>query len=836
MKNPLKRHSFRSNQKGVSEIVGTLILIVIAVSSFSAVSIIILNPWSNFSDISTPQITLVGTIENDNVVIQHRGGIPLPTKTKVLLTINNALVNFSIGDFNYFNDENSDGFWNIGELLIYPSGVSLQGKQVTCLIVDVDKNFVIFDKVIQKAITVFSPYITALSPDEVTETSATIKMYYHFFNTSYYSSGSLNFTYGPFGGPYLNSSSVKPVSLSGWYGLQLTGLASGTRYQYWAWMNCTNGTLKDGPISFYTYQTTRGLWHFDEPPGSPVAFDAIDPTSNGDVYAAVFDPTGKINGSLTLIGASDYVNVPHHDKLNLTSEMTIEAWVNVSRIGAQFPGNVSELSSKNISDILGSTCFEADLIQILGTTYALAYRDNTSTYITTFKMNDDGVFLGTIDTKTIAVPHFYEPEIINIQNNVYAVVYGASDDQTEAKSHIVTLFIYGNGTIGSIIDTFDFPVYYGREANIVSIGNEIYALAIGGASFEVSPTGYLVTLSITDQGDIGSTLIDTLKLPLSSSCSEPSMIQLKDDLYAVTYNGYGVTGGIGYLITVHISSNGSIVEPLKDICQFTLPQDGLEPTMIHVKNDIYAISYGADSNNLLRTGYIKTLSIDTSGIVINASIDILPFYTYLSPIDYNFETDILHVDEKLYAISFTGGNNSNWQRGFLTTISIEDTGNISDTALFIYEFKGRSALGGTSALRLVNYKDRLIIVYGSIDASQKGFITMEKIDLIGQQKLIIHKGNSFALMVNYNLLTAQMSIGNTTYRVSGTIGFDSWTKIDFTYGGGFLKLFINDIIQTGASQLCSGEIICNTNPLVFGAGLYGSLDEVTIVRGVYVPP
>ncbi len=835
MKFPMQDHSLRSNLRGVSEIVGTLILIVIAVSTFSAISIIILNPWSNFSDVSTPQVTLVGTIENNNVVIQHQGGIPLPIKTKVVMTIDGAETNFSVGDFNYFIDQDSNGLWNIGERLVYPGGV-LQGKQITCLIIDVDKNFVIFDKVLQKAMTVFSPYVTALTPEDVTETSVTIKMYYHFYNTSFFSTGSLNFTYGPFGGPYLNSSSVQPVSLSGWYGLQLTGLTSGTRYVYWAWMNCTNGSLKDGPIRFYTYQTTRGLWHYDEPPGSLVTYDSIDPKSNGDVYAATFESEGKINGSLTLIGASEYVNVLHHDKLNLTSELTIEAWVNVSKIGAQFPGNVSELSSKNLSDFLANTCMEPDLIQVMGTTYALAYHDSTSAYITTFQMNDDGVFLGALDTKTIAVPHFFEPEIINIQNDIYAVVYGASDDQTEAKSHIVTLSIYGNGTIGSIIDIFDFPDYYGREANILYIGNEIYALAIGGVSFEFYPTGYLVTLSITKQGYIGSNLIDTLKLPLSTSCSETSLIPLSGDLYAVTYNGYGATGGNGYLITTHILSNGSIVEPLEDISQFILPEDGLEPTMIHVKNDIYAISYGADSNNLLRTGYIKTLSVNSLGHVLNDSIDILPFYTYLSPIDYNFETDILHMDGKLYAISFTGGNNSNWQRGFLTTISIEDTGNISDSALFIYEFKGRYTLGGTSAMRLINHKDRLIIIYGSMNTSEKGFLTMEKIDLIGQQKLIIHKGNSYAIMVNYNLLTAQITIGNTTYQVSGIIGFDSWTKIDFTYGNGFLQLYINDIIQTGASHLCSGAIQTNTNPLIFGAGLYGSLDEVSIVRGVYVPP
>jgi hypothetical protein len=834
MKKKEKTSLFFKKNHAVSEIVGTLILIVISVSTFSAVSIIVLNPWSNLSNVDIPQVLLVGSIHNDNVLIEHQGGVHLDSKTKITITIDNSSDTFQVNDFNYWIDLNSDGLWNVGEQIIYPTG-NIVGKQVSCVIVDIEKNSIIFDKILQKGTSVFSPYLTVLPPDDVSETSAIMKMYYNFYNQSNFFSGSLNFSYGVVGGPYVNTASISPLSLDGWYGFQLNGLLSGTPYEYWSWMNCSNGSLFDGPLMFYTYQITRGLWHFDEAFGSTSTADAINPTCNGTVSGATFITNGKINNSLNFTGTTNYVDVPHHPKFNLTNEITIEAWLNVSKIGAQFPGNVSEMSSKNITDILGNSCFEPDLIHIAGTLYAIAYRDNASASLTTFRMDDDGVFLGTIDTKVISVPHFYEPTIINIHNNIYARAYGASDDQTEAKSHIVTLPVYGNGTIGDIIDIFDFPTYYGREANFINIAPGIYAVAIGGASFETYPTGYLVTVSIDDAGDIGSSLIDTLKFPLSSSCSEPSIVHIMGDIYGITYNGYGATAGIGYVITMHILSNGSIIEPLEETDQFGLPENGIEPTMIHVTNDIYAISYGSDSNELLRTGYIKTLSINSAGHVLNDSLDILPFYTYLSPIDYNFETDIMHVEGELYAVSFTGGNNSNWKRGFLTTVSITDTGNISDAALFIYEFDGRTALGGTSALNLASYVDRLIVVYGSINSTDRGFLTMEKIDLLGQEKSIIQKGDAFALMVNYDLLTARMTIGNTTCTVSGTVPFDSWTRIDLTYGGGFLKLYVNDVIHTGGSQPCTGQIRTNTDHLLFGGGLYGSIDEIKIFRGIYGP-
>ena len=826
--------STSNKDHAVSEIVGTLILIVIAVSTFSAVSIIILNPWATFSNEQTPHVYLVGSIHNNQVLIEHQGGVPLDTTTKITITIDGTADIFNVGDFNYWVDQNTDGFWTVGERLVYPAG-NLQGKNVSCVVIDVDKNFIIFDKILQKGTSVFSPYITVLAPDDVSETSAVLKMYYNFYNQSCFSTGFLNFTYGIFGGPYLNTPSVTPISLDGWYGLQMNGLLSGTQYEYWAWMNCSKGTLFDGPLSFYTYQITRGLWHFDETLGSPIAADAMNPTCDGYIHDATFIPGGKINGALNFTGSTNYVEVPHHPKFNVTNEITIETWLYASKAGAQFPGNVSELSSKNITDILGDSCFEPDLIHITGTMYAIVYRDNSSTSLTTFQMDNDGVFLGTIDTKLIPVPHFYEPTIINIQNNIYAIAYGASDDQTEAKSHIVTLAVNGNGTIGDIIDTFDFPAYYGREPNFINICPGIYAIAFGGASFETYPTGYVVTLSIDSLGNIGPALIDALKYPLSSSCSEPSIIHINSDIYGITYNGFGVTDGTAYLITVHILNNGSIIDTLEEVDQFGLPEDGLEPTMIHVKNEIYAISYGADSNDQLRTGYIKTLSINSLGHVVNDSLDILPFYTYLSPIDYNFETDILHIQNELYAVSFTGGNNSNWKRGFLTTVSISDTGNISDSALFIYEFTGRSTLSGSSALNLASYVDRVIGVYGSINSSARGFLSMEKIDLIGQEKSIIQKGDAYTMMINYNLLTAWMTIGNSTYTVSGTVSFDNWTRIDLTYGGGFLQLYVNDVIQTGGSEPCSGEIKRNTDPFIFGGGLYGAIDEVKIFRGIYVP-
>jgi len=826
MKRKKTSRPFYNQDEAVSEIMGTLILITIAVSVLSAISLIILNPLINFSDENPPNVLFVAFIQNDNVIIEHRGGIPLDVQTKITITIAGISDTFNLNQFNYWNDENGDGAWSIGEQVVYPGG-NLQAKEVSCTIIDVKKNSIIFDKIIQNGTSATSPYVTVYEPYDVSEISATLKMYYNFINVSNFASGHLNFTYGPLGGPYSSSPSVKPLTINGWYSLLLNGLHSGTQYECWAGMNYSAGNLSDGPMTFFMYQTTRGLWHFDEPAGSTIAHDVINPACDGMVNGATFGAVGKINGSLDFHGESDYVDVPHNPKFNITDQICIESWLNVSKTGAEFPGRIVEISTKNLSEIFSNTCFEPDLIQIAGTLYAVAYHDNTSAYVTTLRMTDDGVIQGVIDSKTVIVPHFVEPDIIQIHNHIYAVIYGAIDSQTEAKSHIVTMTIYENGTISNAIDSFDFPQYYGRESNIINIGSDIYAISFGGTSSQVLPTGYLVTIRIDVQGNIGHSIIDKLKFA-DTYCSETSLVHIANETYAIAYNGYGPTAGSGYIITVNILNNGSIIEPLVDTYQFGLPA-GLEPTMIPVANDVYAIAYGADSNNQLRSGFLQTVRISPQGDIVNTTID-----TLLLPIDYSFEIDFLHVDNEIYALAFSGGNNSNCERGFLSTVAITTTGNISNSVLSVYEFKNRLAFG-CSAINLFSQLDRLIIFYGSTSSNEVGFLTMEKIDLTGTPKWIIHKGDAFGIMVNYDLIIASMTIGNTTYSVTGTVPLDSWTKVDLTYGSGFLKLYINDIIQTGGSIACVGEIKKNTDYLVFGGGLYGSIDEIRIFRSAYVP-
>ena len=100
----------RMNKKAASEIIGTVLLLGMAIAFFSVLSITVL---SYPSSSSSPSTNLVGMIiptnetnNEENLLIEHRGGDALSLDTKVIITFNNGTSkNIRIGDGNYLNDQ-----------------------------------------------------------------------------------------------------------------------------------------------------------------------------------------------------------------------------------------------------------------------------------------------------------------------------------------------------------------------------------------------------------------------------------------------------------------------------------------------------------------------------------------------------------------------------------------------------------------------------------------------------------------------------------------------------------------------------------------------------------
>lgn len=143
----MKRWNRLRNDSGVSEIIGTMLLLIIVVSLFSVVYFYVLTlPASP----PTPSVNIIGWVvevdgENE-VILKHYGGTSLSDETMVYLTIDGEREESYYYISSYLIDENGNNKWDVGELV----NISIPSdfKKVHVTIVDVWSNSVVMMGVI----------------------------------------------------------------------------------------------------------------------------------------------------------------------------------------------------------------------------------------------------------------------------------------------------------------------------------------------------------------------------------------------------------------------------------------------------------------------------------------------------------------------------------------------------------------------------------------------------------------------------------------------------------------------------------------------------------------
>jgi len=123
----------------VTEIIGTVLLLGIAVAVFSTLYVIVFAyPFPT----SSPNVTLIGTIEGSNIIIEHHSGEALSLDTEILIGGSDDANSFFVRDF--LDDESkSDEVWNIGERIVYPFEYNISCTQVEIMTVDTESNSLI---------------------------------------------------------------------------------------------------------------------------------------------------------------------------------------------------------------------------------------------------------------------------------------------------------------------------------------------------------------------------------------------------------------------------------------------------------------------------------------------------------------------------------------------------------------------------------------------------------------------------------------------------------------------------------------------------------------------
>ena len=130
----------------VSEVIGTAILLGIAIALFSVVQVIALSyPYNP----STPSARLVGTVEQNTILIEHHGGESLSLDTKIVYNIEGTSEIVKIAS-DVLDSITSDGdnLWSIGEKVSYTPAVDISDLQIQILVIDIESNSIVMRGVI----------------------------------------------------------------------------------------------------------------------------------------------------------------------------------------------------------------------------------------------------------------------------------------------------------------------------------------------------------------------------------------------------------------------------------------------------------------------------------------------------------------------------------------------------------------------------------------------------------------------------------------------------------------------------------------------------------------
>jgi len=142
----------RANQ-AISEVVGTALLLGIAIGLFAVVQLIV---YSYPFEPAPPSVNIVGSINENTIYLEHHGGEAISNKSKIIIFFDSVEFDtFEAGQY-LDNEEKSDGFWNIGEIVSYipinettHNPEDLTDVKIEITVVDHETNSVIMMGVIQ---------------------------------------------------------------------------------------------------------------------------------------------------------------------------------------------------------------------------------------------------------------------------------------------------------------------------------------------------------------------------------------------------------------------------------------------------------------------------------------------------------------------------------------------------------------------------------------------------------------------------------------------------------------------------------------------------------------
>ena len=523
------------------------------------------------------------------------------------------------------------------------------------------------------------------------------------------------------------------------------------------------GTLQEGYVALPFGR--GGIWHFNESYWDGTQGEAKDSSGNenhGTAYngANTIDDSPIVGGrSGYFDGKNDYVLVKSHYSLNITDAISIEGWIKPQEL-----------------------------------------HPNVATFDT------DAAFA-------------YDPKIIHISDDIYAVVSGRG--QVMQKAFLMTVEILSNGSVSfpSVSNNWIeiTPSNKGFHPDSVHIADNCYLIAYSTKNSSNTP-GLMKTINISDDGNLSNLSSEYTYSAVNGIT--PTLIKVSDDIFAVTYTGLDDDG---FIKTINISSNGTI-NGVNDSLEFDT-SNCYTPHIIRISNDIYAVVYrGSDKD-----GIIKTINITSDGNIT----DNIYNNTLIFESDKCYNPRITQVLDEHYAIVYSTGDETGSSEGVLVRVKIALNGTISRDVEMLTDHIGDQSKNKFFEPDIIQISPMLTVVIYRESVPHSGLISvfMTGHDLIPLSERGIVKSGAASLYANTTRVYA--SINGLDQMISLPITPNSWNHVVLTYDKRMIRLYCNfDGDKTPgidyANKTYDQDINTSNKNLYFGYYFCGFIDEIGI--------
>ena len=413
-----KRRIKQSNS-AVSEVLGTVLLLGIAVSLFSVVGIIVLSyPFQPL----TPSANIIGFVDGDNIILEHRGGENLGLDTKIIVTINNSDSYILMVNDRYIlgNESKNNNVWNIGENIIINAtkdlpNIDLFGSKVDVAVVDTKTNSVILMGVLKEG----SPYtLTVNIVGSGSVGTSPVGPYYYGDTVQLAAIPATGWHFVDWSGDLISSTNPASVTMDGNKAVTATFARNGPYTLTLTKSGTGSGTIQASPSGPYYYGASVTIWAN---------------ASTGSTFAGF---TGALTGTVTpqilVMNGNKAVTATFTEHVTGSITVIKDAVPDDSQIFS-FTGDLGSFTlvdnggttkSQTFTDLDAGTYTVTETIPsgwyLTDITIVDPSSDSSSTLPSTVTLLNDGFEGGDWDANWDQVSHNWEQTNSNVHSGSYA--------------------------------------------------------------------------------------------------------------------------------------------------------------------------------------------------------------------------------------------------------------------------------------------------------------------------------------------------------------------------------------------------------------------------------